>query len=118
MFLTLFVLRKHTESMYLICFTQSPVTQAPLETERTMSLHQPSTRAERSLGRFSHESESHCPSERHSFSLRARAGLSLEGWAAVTPVGLEGESAFGTLLPQAVVHTNANAMRLAFIALS
>jgi hypothetical protein len=44
--------------------------------------------------------------------------LSLEGWAAVTPVGLEGESAFGTLLPQAVVHTNANAMRLAFIALS
>lgn len=46
------VLRKHAESMYVTCFAQSPDSHDPFSTPRIMSLHQPSTCAEREFGRF------------------------------------------------------------------
>ena len=101
MLLTLVALSKHTESMYFTFFRQSLVTHVPAATPAVMSLHQPSTRAERSFGRFWHDWASHCPRESHSFGVSARPG-SLDPCLAATPVEF-GEEGGGVPLAQAAV---------------
>jgi hypothetical protein len=87
---TFAALWKHTESMYLMSFRHSPRTHEPSETPRKTSLHQPSTRADRSFGRVAQASASHRPSDSHSPLVSARAG-SLEGWLAATPAARESD---------------------------
>ncbi len=79
---------KHTESMYFTFFAQSPGTHDPSATPRMISLHQPSTLADRSLGRFAHDSPSHWPSDSHSLLVKARFASSV-GCLAATPVDEE-----------------------------
>jgi hypothetical protein len=63
-----------------------------------MSLHQPSTLADRSLGRLAHDSASHWPSESHSLLVKARFGSSV-GCFAATPV--DDEAGAGVAPPHA-----------------
>src|ERR1019366_6799087 len=107
--------------MYLMWGTQSAVIHAPLSTPRRTSLHQPSTRAERSFGRFSQASASHWPRDLHSVRSRGRPAL-FAGCAAVTPEGVAGGSA-GTPPPAhagmlANADASSSAERLAFMRFS
>lgn len=89
--------------MYFTFFAQSPGTHVPSATPRMMSLHQPSTLADRSFGRLAHDSASHWPSESHSLLVKARFGSSV-GCLAATPV--DGVAGAGVAPPHAP-HVNA-----------